>query len=160
MPISTFARFSHCGRHLMIIMWKDQLFTRRVSDLNEWNAENIERKSNYMREEKSCFSWVEGKETISFVAEWIHLFLRLPSFLCFHFFPVLHPETISIYENAKCSFAPAIINCCVVNYNLELRGKLKAERKILLCFRRPWVLHLRRLPARQHSKASEKYHLT
>lgn len=30
--------------HLMIIMWKDQLITHRVSDLNEWNAENIERK--------------------------------------------------------------------------------------------------------------------
>lgn len=76
-----------------------------------------------------------ARETISFTVERIHLFLRLPSFLCFislpaFFFlcaPFFHCRRIReeknsvIYENAKCSFAGAIINCCAVNYSLKLR---------------------------------------
>lgn len=134
-PIIAFAGFSHCGIclgiHLMIIMWKDQLITHRASDLNEWNAENIESKiqlcAMLKRARRSRRRSERKEKTISFVAEWIHLFLRLPSFSCYSFLlPLCSIGNVSfIYENAKLSFVRAIIRRCAVNYNLKLRGKLK-----------------------------------
>lgn len=116
-------------------MWKDQLITHRVSDLNEWNAENIERKiqlyAKLKRKKSSCaLPKARGeKKTISFAAEWIHLFLRLPSFLCFISFPSFF-STSFIYENAKCSFVRSIINSVVLLIAiLSLSGRLKAEPK-------------------------------
>lgn len=146
MPISTFARFSHCAiclaSYLMIIMWKDQLITHRVSDLNEWNAENIERKIQLYA---ALWSWGDGKKmlprqganenkkkTISFVAEWIHLFLRLPSLLCFISSSYPRLKLVLFMKMPNVPFVGVIINCCAVNYNLKLRGKLKtAESGIL-----------------------------
>lgn len=147
MPISTFARFSHCAiclaSYLMIIMWKDQLITHRVSDLNEWNAENIERKIQLYA---ALWSWgamekkmlprqganENKKKTISFVAEWIHLFLRLPSLLCFISSSYSRLKLVLFMKMPNVPFVGVIINCCAVNYNLKLRGKLKtAESGIL-----------------------------
>lgn len=120
------------SQRLMIIMWKDQLITPfTLAHWAIWMSEMrkiLRGKSNYtsMGSSREEVFWGGGKKTISFAAEWIHLFLRLPSLLCFFLFTTKLCSVI--YENAECSFVQVIINCCVVNYNLKHKKKLKTDR--------------------------------
>lgn len=80
------------------------------------------------QEKKIFFLEAEGKKKKQLVLLCgVDPFIFTAAILLKLFFFRFPYEVCVIYENAKCSFVRVIINCCVVNYNLELREKLKTE---------------------------------